>query len=169
MKNKTITALTLCAAWLATGCAHMGVASKTQHRLTHSSIAVPPGWTVVEASLTNSATGNQITQFEVSGPGTNAGGFFANLTAPRPHVYRDFTETWTDTSKGGGTFVFTDPSASALNFSHTNQTALGGGRSTSVGQVQSVITTNAVQAIGAVGSAAGNVIGAAVKAASGTP
>ena len=82
-------------------------------------------------------------------------------------MYTDFAESWSDTSSGGGTFVFADPTASAVHFGHTNQTALGGSRGTDIGAIQSVITTNAVNAITAGGSAVGNVIGAAVKAPSG--
>ena len=150
---------------LATGCAHAREKSATRHALVHRAVVAPPGWTVTGINLTNSASVNGWGNFSVVAPGTNAVGWFASLLGARPRVYTDFEESWSDTSAGGGTFVFTDPTASAVHFGHTNQTALGGSRGTDIGSIQSVITTNAVNAITAGGSAAGGVIGAAVKAA----
>ena len=49
----------------------------------------------------------------------------------------------------------------------TNQAALGGAHSFTVGNVSATITTNAVAAINAGGTAVGNVIGAAASAAAG--
>ncbi len=149
---------------LATGCAHAREKSATRHVLVHRAVVAPPGWTVTGINLTNSAAANGWVDFSVVAPGTNAVGWFASLLGARLRVYTDFAETWSDTSAGGGTFVFTDPTASAVHFGHTNQTALGGSRGTDIGSIQSVITTNAVNAITAGGSAVGSVIGAAVKA-----
>ena len=149
---------------LATGCAHAREKSATRHVLVHRAVVAPPGWTVTGINLTNSAAANGWGNFSVVAPGTNAAGWFASLLGARPRVYTDFAESWSDTSSGGGTFVFTDPTASAVHFGHTNQTALGGSRGTDIGSIQSVITTNAVNAITAGGSAVGSVIGAAVKA-----
>ena len=125
-------------AGVVTGCAHAREQSATRHTVVHRS---------------------------VTPAGTNQVGWLAGVLGRGPRVYTDYEETWSDTSSGGGTFVLTDPSASAVHFGHTNQTALGGSRGTDIGQIQTVITTNAVNVITAGGAAAGNVIGAAVKAA----
>ena len=168
MKNKILSSLILVCGTLAiaaTGCAHARVNSGTKHEVAHYTVALPPGWTVADEHIADSPTANALDPVAITAPGTNAGGFWASLVAPRPHVYRDFYEAWSDTSAGGGTFVFTDPAASQLEFDHTNQSALGGGRQTKAGSITSTITTNAVSAITAGGSAVGNVIGAATKAA----
>ena len=172
MKTKLI-ALNLSLAALAigalSGCAHVRENSTTQHSIVDRAVVTPPGWTVTHIVVTNSGAGNSLGTIAVTAPGTNQYGFWASLTAPRPHVYTDFAETWRDTSSGGGTFVFTDPQASQATFTHSNQAALGGSRSTVIGSISSTITSNAVSAITASGGAVGNVIGAAAKAASGTP
>lgn len=152
---------------LNTGCAHVAESSRTTHAVKHRAVALPPGWAATAAEITNTAAGNVVTPVTILAPGTNNAGFWASLVAPRPHVYVDWQETWLDRSWGGGTFAFTDPQASQAVFAHTNQAALGGGRSTSIGAISSTITTNAVQAITAGGTAAGDVIGATVKAAAG--
>ncbi len=72
-------------------------------------------------------------------------------------------ESWSDSEQGGGEFLFTDPSAAQLFASHTNQTALGGGSVFSAGSVSSTVDSNTAPIIGAAGTAAGNIIGAAVK------
>jgi hypothetical protein len=77
-------------------------------------------------------------------------------------VYR---ETWRDSEQGGGEFFFTDPAAGQLFASHTNQTALGGGSVFSAGTVTIAVDTNTASIMGATGTAAGNIIGAAAKAA----
>ena len=74
-------------------------------------------------------------------------------------------EVWRDSERGGGVFLFTDPVALNLRASHTNQMALGGGSWFAAGSIRSVLDTNAAPFIGAGGSALGNVIGAAAKAA----
>jgi hypothetical protein len=164
-----IAACLLSAAFLFSACAHVREASDTKHKLKHRAAAVPPGWSVVTVQLTNTATGNAVTAFSLIAPSglTNQPTFWAALTAPRPKIFTDFEETWEDRNAGGGTFLLTDPTASSLAFSHTNQSALGGGRSTSIGQIQSVITTNAVALVGAAGDAAGKVIGAGANALAG--
>ena len=171
MKTKMLLSLALAAFaavdLTATGCAHAREKSATRHKVEHHAVVAPPGWTVAAMDITNSATGNALGQQIITAPGTNQPGWFASLFAPRPRVFTDYEEIWDDNSSGGGTFIFTDPSASALHFGHTNQTALGGSRGTDIGQIQSVITTNAVQAITAGGSAIGRVIGAAASAAAG--
>lgn len=170
MKTKTILsgaliAVTSLALVATTGCAHARVKSGTEHKIAHYTAALPPGWTLADVKLANSSTANEFEPLAITAPGTAGTGFWASLVAPRPHVFRDYVETWLDTSSGGGTFVFTDPAASQLEFDHTNQSALGGGRQTKAGSITSTITTNAVSAITAGGSAVGNVIGAATKAA----
>lgn len=148
-----------------TGCAHIHDAATTDHGLKAYGVAVPPGWTVVKPDITNSPTGNQVGSFSIVAPvGTNAPGFFTALVE-QPKVFLAYRETWTDKSGGGGTFLFTDPQASQLSFTKTNQAGLGGSRSVTVGNIQSTITSNAVAAITAGGSAVGNVIGAAAQAA----
>jgi hypothetical protein len=74
-------------------------------------------------------------------------------------------ETWRDSEAGGGLFLFTDPAVQSLAAFHTNQTALGGGSSFVTGNMTVLVDTNTGQIIGATGSAVGNVIGAAAKAA----
>jgi hypothetical protein len=151
------------------GCAHARDGSKTFHTINAYGAAVPPGWTVVKPDITNTPSGNQVTDFSVIAPsGTNTSGFWSGLVN-RPKTFLAYRETWEDKSSGGGTFVFTDPQASQLSFTKTNQSGLGGSRSVTIGSIQSTITTNAVAAITSAGSAVGNVIGAAAKAASGTP
>lgn len=147
------------------GCVHVKEKSQTKHEVSAFAVVAPPGDTVTTFDVTNTASGNQLVEVSVTSPGTNQTGFWAGLTAPGPKVYRVFHETWLDTSAGGGTFVFSDPAAAGLNFGHTNQTGLGGSRSTSIGQIQSTTTTNDVAAI----TAAGNVIGAAASKAAGKP
>ena len=149
------------------GCAHVKDCSRARHEIIHRAAVLPPGWTVVSANLTNTATGNAVVETPLAlQPPTNApAGFWASLVAPSPRIYRDWRESWQDDSAGGGTFLFTDPAASQLAFARSNQTALGGNHTASVGTITSVITTNAVNAIGTTGTAAGNVIGAALKKA----
>jgi hypothetical protein len=74
-------------------------------------------------------------------------------------------ESWRDAEQGGGEFVFTDPSASQLFAVHTNQSALGGGSVFSTGTVTITVDTNTAPILGAAGTAAGNIIGAAAKTA----
>jgi hypothetical protein len=74
-------------------------------------------------------------------------------------------EIWRDSEQGGGQFFFTDPAAAQLFASHTNQSALGGGSLFSAGTVTVTVDTNTAPIIGAAGTAAGNVIGAAAKTA----
>jgi hypothetical protein len=72
-------------------------------------------------------------------------------------------ETWRDAEQGGGQFFFTDPAASQLFAAHTNQSALGGGSVFSTGTVTITVDTNTAPILGAAGTAAGNIIGAAAK------
>jgi hypothetical protein len=74
-------------------------------------------------------------------------------------------ERWFDTERGGGIFLLTDPGAVNLIAVHTNQTALGGGSAFGAGSLEVRVDTNATPVIGAAGTAAGNVVGAAVKSA----
>ena len=138
---------------LTSGCASAHVNSTTDHRITQRGAVLPPGWSAVLPNVTNTATGNQVTQFNYCFTGTNAPGFFS----PRPHIFVAYEESWTDTSKGGGTFLLTDPKASELNFSHSNQVALGGGRVTQVGEIESLIGTNSIGLVNAAGSLAGTI------------
>jgi hypothetical protein len=72
-------------------------------------------------------------------------------------------ERWRDREKGGGQFLFTDPSVQTMVARHTNQTSLGGGSVFSAGTVTITVDTNTAPIIGATGTAVGNIIGAAVK------
>jgi hypothetical protein len=72
-------------------------------------------------------------------------------------------ETWRDAEQGGGQFLFTDPAASQIFAAHTNQSALGGGSVFSTGTVTITVDTNTAPILGAAGTAAGNIIGAAAK------
>ena len=74
-------------------------------------------------------------------------------------------EAWRDQEGGGGFFLFADPTVQAMTATHTNQYALGGGSAFAAGSLAVVVDTNLVPAIAATGTAAGNVIGAAVKTA----
>lgn len=71
-------------------------------------------------------------------------------------------ETWLDEFKGGGVAFLSDPTTTQLVSTHTNQTALGGGHTLTVGSFQSVVSTNGIVAVG---NASGQIIqsiGAAV-------
>jgi len=168
MKNKFLLAASAAlAVMLMTGCAHFAKKSTTSHERVVRAVALPPGWTLIAASdslnlpLVESASW---TGFQNAG--TNfAAGFFA----PRPAVFDVIKESWTDTSKGGGTFLFTDPQASQVASTVGNQAALAGAHTFNVGSVSATISSNAVAAINATGNSVGNIIGAAAKAASGTP
>jgi hypothetical protein len=72
-------------------------------------------------------------------------------------------EVWSDSERGGGIFLLTDPGAVNLIAMHTNQTALGGGSTFSAGSLEVRVDSNAAPIIGAAGTAAGNVIGATAK------
>ena len=74
-------------------------------------------------------------------------------------------ETWEDSERGGGVFLFTDPNVQSMYVTHTNQAALGGGSGCTIGSMTLVLDTNTAAIIGAGGTAMGNVIGASVKAA----
>lgn len=166
--NKLLTSLGIAAALaaviLTSGCAHARDGARTLHKVEAYGEAVPSGWTIVKPVLTNSPTGNALADYSVIAPaGTNQPGFFAGLVN-RPRRFLAYREEWLDSSAGGGTFVLTDPEATALAFARTNQSGLGGSRSVTVGSLKSTITTNAIGAIGAGGTAMGNVINAAVTA-----
>jgi hypothetical protein len=72
---------------------------------------------------------------------------------------------WKDSERGGGVFVLTDPDIASLTVVHTNQTALGGGSTITAGPATIKVDPQTGAIIGATGTAVGNVIGAAVKAA----
>ena len=74
-------------------------------------------------------------------------------------------EEWRDSERGGGLFLFTDPTVQAMSATHTNQAALGGGSAFVAGPMTVVLDTNAAGVVAAGGVAVGNVLGAAVKAA----
>jgi hypothetical protein len=83
-------------------------------------------------------------------------------------------EIWLDEFKGGGVALLTDPSVSAFASFHTNQTALGGGSTFTIGSGQSVVSSNGIiasgeainQIIQGIGAAVGQ---AANKSVTGTP
>ncbi|MGP8200226.1 MAG: hypothetical protein ACLQU4_12070 [Limisphaerales bacterium] len=74
-------------------------------------------------------------------------------------------ETWRDQEGGGGIFLFADPTVQAMTATHTNQWALGGGSAFAAGSFAILVDSNLVPAIAATGTAAGNIVGAAVKTA----
>ncbi|MGD0813381.1 MAG: hypothetical protein ABSA83_07235 [Verrucomicrobiota bacterium] len=74
-------------------------------------------------------------------------------------------ESWRDQEGGGGFFLFADPTVQAMTAIHTNQWALGGGSAFAAGSFGILVDSNLVPAIAATGTAAGNVVGAAVKTA----
>jgi hypothetical protein len=74
-------------------------------------------------------------------------------------------EEWRDTEGGGGFFLFADPNVQAMTANHTNQCALGGGSAFAAGSFTILVDSNLVPVIAASGTAAGNIIGAAIKTA----
>lgn len=74
-------------------------------------------------------------------------------------------ERFIDRAGGGGVFLLTDPSVTGLLDVHTNQPALGGSSMFLTGTATIGVDPQASGIIGAVGTAAGNVIGAALKTA----
>ena len=166
MKKTIICILTLCGLALFTGCANMGKKSETAHVIKRYGVIAPAGWTAVvpnqNLTLPLSETFDS-KDFGVQGSSTIAGGFWTK----GPITFLASKEEWTDTSKGGGTFLFTDPKASQVSSVSANQTAIGGSHNFGVGDVSSTISSNAVSAIAAGGTAVGNIIGAAASAAAG--
>lgn len=83
-------------------------------------------------------------------------------------------EIWLDEFKGGGVAFLSDPSVTQFASFHTNQTALGGGSTLTIGSGQSVVSTNGIiasgeainQIIQGIGAAVGQ---AANKSVTGTP
>jgi hypothetical protein len=156
----------LSAAAAGNGCAHFTKTSTTTHELVKYGAAVPPDWRVVAPvgglNLPGGET-NAYTEFAFTGETNTPTGWLAQ----GPRIFVAYRETWTDRSRGGGTFLFTDPAASQVTSGVTNQAALGGAHNFTVGNVSATITTNAVAAINSAGTAVGNVIGAAASAAAG--
>jgi|GEM_PF-2054003 len=83
-------------------------------------------------------------------------------------------EIWQDEWTGGGRAFLADPKASELVSIHTNQTALGGSSTLTIGSIQSEVSTNGIVAAGeasskiiqGIGSAAGQLVN---KSVTGTP
>lgn len=167
MKHSLLSTLViLSVAAAGNGCAHFSKTSVTTHVLVKYGAAVPPDWRVVEPVGGLALPGNETNayaEFAFTGETNTAAGLLAN----GPRIFVAYRESWTDRSRGGGTFLFTDPAASQVASGVTNQAALGGAHTFQVGNVSSTITTNAVSAITAGGTAVGNVIGAAASAAAG--
>jgi hypothetical protein len=74
-------------------------------------------------------------------------------------------ETWLDKDSGGALFLFTDPDSQGMCIWHANQPALGGGTRFMMAPFTLVVDSNLVPAITAGGTAVGNIVGAAAKAA----
>lgn len=74
-------------------------------------------------------------------------------------------EVWRDDAFSRGYYLFADPSLQTINAWHTNQSALGGCSHFSAGAVAITVSSNLVPAIGAAGTAVGNIVGAAAKTA----
>ena len=161
-----LTALTLATI---TGCAHARKVGTSKHEIFVYGVVTPPNWKAVVP------TGQYVLPLDSSfayadysftaGETNTPSGLFAN----RPHIFLARHEIWEDYSAGGGTFLFTDPNASQIASAVSNQAGLAGSHAFTVGSITSTVTTNDVGAINAVGTAAGNVIGAAAKAAAGKP
>ena len=150
------------------GCAHARKVATSKHEIFTYGVVTPPNWKAVVP------TGQYVlpldssfayADYSFTGETNTPSGLFAN----RPHVFLARHEIWEDNSAGGGTFLFTDPNASQIASAVSNQAGLAGSHAFTVGSITSTVTTNDVGAINAVGSAAGNVIGAAAKAAAGKP
>lgn len=160
MKNKILVSAILCglcvsALTLFTGCAHVAKKSNTAHVLKRYNAAVPPGWSVfapgagADSQFVNTAT-NHVTLF-----------------SPRPKIFLASVERWTDTARGGGSFLLADPQASSISSSVSNQAALGGGHEFTVGSMQVTVSTNGISATGAAGNqllqGAGSLVGQIVN------
>lgn len=144
---------------LMSACAHVVKKSETTHARVVRAVALPPGWTLAAANETlNLPLAESAAWAGYANPGTNFTG------AAHPVAFTVIDESWTDYSRGGGTFLFTDPQASQINSTVSNQAALAGAHQFGVGTLQSTISSNAVSAIGAGGTAVGNIIGAAASA-----
>ena len=165
----TLAASAAVAVMLMTGCAHFAKKSTTAHERVVRAVALPPGWTLVAATDALNLPLTETATFLDHNNLTAVTNFTAGFFAPRPTVFDVIRESWTDTSKGGGTFLFTDPQASQVASTVGNQAALAGAHTFNVGSMSSTISSNAVAAINATGNSVGNIIGAAAKAASGTP
>jgi len=76
-------------------------------------------------------------------------------------------EVWSENHHGGGTALLADPVATQIASYHTNQSALGGASTFTVGNIQSTVNSNAAAIIASGGTAVGNVIGEAVATAEG--
>lgn len=74
-------------------------------------------------------------------------------------------EIRTDSERGGGWFLLTDPQVAMLSAIHTNQTELGGGSSFSGGPMSLKVDPETAEIIRSTGTALGDAIGAAVKTA----
>lgn len=77
-------------------------------------------------------------------------------------------ERWTDRSAGGGALFMMDPSIANFAGGHTNSAMQVGGWVT-LGNGSVTVDPQTGAIIGAVGTAAGNIIGAAVKSSVGKP
>ncbi|NBV24422.1 MAG: hypothetical protein EBS05_21195 [Proteobacteria bacterium] len=120
---------------------------------------VSPAGTVAPRLVMSPGTGTNGPSYTVSydslgTPGTNA--------LAKPFAFHAFTLKWQDSSKGGGTFLLSDPKASAIAHDRQHQSELGGSFNFSVGQVQSDVSTNG---IAAAGTAVGNVVKKAIQGA----
>ncbi len=164
MKNIIVSGLLAFVIFTFTGCAHFDKKGETAHVVKKYAAALPPGWSVTypvgTLDLPATETASSVT---FTAPGSNAPSFWA----PRPRIFLASKEAWIDYSRGGGTFLFTDPNASQVASGVVNQGALGGTHNFTVGNISSTITTNAVNAITAGGTAVGNVVGAALSKAAG--
>jgi hypothetical protein len=98
--------------------------------------------------------------------------------APRGPVVERMTEIYTNRADGlvsrvilkdsaftRGFYFFTDPAVQTINASHTNIAELGGSSQFTAGSFTILVDSNLVPVIAAAGTAAGNVVGAAVKTA----
>lgn len=166
MKKTIICILTLCGLALFTGCANFSKSSVAKHEIVRYGAIAPTGWTIVvpTQNITLPLSENFSFSDYLASTGTNEDfGFWAK----GPKTFVASRESWIDKSSGGGTFLFTDPAASQVSSVVANQTALGGSHNFGVGSVSSTISSNAVAAISAGGTAVGNIIGAAASAAAG--
>lgn len=154
--------LLLPALLLGSGCAHFSKSGDSKREIVKYGAAVPPGWSVIQPVGSLNAPldeTNEAVNFAAVATTNTASGFMAN----KPVIFVAYRETWTDHSKGGGTFVFTDPAASQISSVVSNQAALAGNHQFTLGNINSTVTTNDVAIVGATGAAIGNVIGQVIK------
>jgi len=149
-------------AFIVCGCSSFGKKGESERTIKKYAVALPPGWKVAVPTGNLMLPLSETNTYEQFAPDSNVVanvGFFAL----KPVVFLAYKETWSDFNHGSGNFLFTDPSASEINSTVANQSALAGSHTFTVGSIASVVTSNNVAMAGAMGTAIGNVAGQIIK------